>query len=180
MERELEMDDEREEPQQEDGNPSDTDALQLALEEAQTKAAANWEDLLRAKAEAENQRKRSAREMENVRKFSIQDFVVTLLPVKDSLERGLAVARESSEPGSDALIEGAELTLRMWDNAFTAAGIQEINPLGEEFNPELHEAITVANNPEVKPHTIVHVSQRGYVLNGRVIRPAQVVVAGPL
>ncbi len=151
-------------------------ALPAELEQAQQKAAEHWEQLLRARAEMENLRRRSERELENAHKYAIERFARELLPVKDSLEMGLEAAR-SEGSGSEKLIEGTELTLKMLHSALEKFGVREIDPAGEPFNPELHQAMSMAESVEQAPNSVLHVMQKGYLLNDRLIRPAMVVVA---
>jgi molecular chaperone GrpE len=151
-------------------------ALRGELEQALAKAEENWNLYLSARAEMENVRKRAERELQNVRKFALQDFIDALLPVKDSLEMGVAAA---SGDGVDLnkLREGSELTLKMLNAVLEKFGVQELNPLGAKFNPDLHQAMTMQPSEQVEPNTVLHVAQKGYVLNERLIRPAMVIVS---
>lgn len=146
------------------------------LEEALDRADRNWNEYLRAVAELENLRKRSARDVEHAHKFALERFVRDLLPVRDSLEQGLQAAREE-DSGAEKLIEGKELTLRMLDKVLADHGVEEIDPQGSRFNPELHEAMTTQPSGDHEPDTVLMVLQKGYTLNGRLVRPARVVVA---
>lgn len=145
------------------------------LERERRRAERNWEEFLRARAELDNLRKRASRDLEQAHRFAIERFVKDLLPVKDSLEQGLQAARD--EGGAEKLVEGKELTLRMLSKALSDHGVEEVDPEGEKFNPELHEAMTMQPSEEHDPGTVMMVLQKGYVLNGRLIRPARVVVA---
>lgn len=165
-----ERDAERPDPESGDGGSADE-----ALEEARARAEENWEALLRARAEMDNLRKRNARDLEQARKFALERFVKDLLPVIDSLEQGLEAAREGRE--SEKLVEGNELTLRMFSKVLADHGVDEVNPEGEKFDPEVHEAMTMQPSREHEPETVMMVLQKGYVLNGRLVRPARVVVA---
>jgi molecular chaperone GrpE len=149
--------------------------LQGELEQALAKAEENWNLYLGARAELENVRKRGERELQNARKFALKDFVEALLPVKDSLEMGVAAANEVVDVNK--LREGSELTLKMLSKAFEQYGVQEINPLGARFNPEWHEAMAMQPSEHAEPNTVLQVIQKGYVLNERLIRPAMVIVA---
>lgn len=153
------------------------EALVAELEAAQQKAAENWELLLRARADLENLRKRSQRELEQAHKFAIERFAEELLGVKDSLEMGLAAAAEGGKVDLAKLLEGKELTLKLLNQVFEKHGIKEIDPAGERFNPELHEAMTVQPSSDQEPNTVLTVIQKGYLLNERLLRPAMVVVA---
>lgn len=132
--------------------------------------------LLRARAETENVRKREARESEKNRRFALEGIARDLLPIRDNLERGLAA---SADPGAEPspLHEGTELTLRLLEQVFERYGIEAIDPLGQPFDPERHEAMSVAPRGDVAPDTVVGVYERGYALNGRVLRPARVLVS---
>ncbi|HID81896.1 MAG TPA: nucleotide exchange factor GrpE [Chromatiales bacterium] len=145
-------------------------------EAAEARAEENWDRILRMQAEQENQRKRTQREIENAHKYGIEKFVAELLPVKDSLELGLAAADE--EPGeTEKIREGMELTLKMLNDVFEKFGIEVVNPEGEKFNPEHHQAMSMQENAELEPNTVMAVMQKGYLLNGRLIRPAMVMVS---
>lgn len=159
----------------EDAEPS-LDVLKQQLAEAQAKAQENWDALLRQKAEQENLRKRLERDLDNARKYALERFAGELLPVRDSLEMGLDAARQE-EVSVEALREGSELILKMLAAAMEKFAIQEINPLGEKFDPHLHEAMAMAPDPEAEPNTVVMVHQKGYQLNDRLLRPARVIVA---
>jgi Molecular chaperone GrpE (heat shock protein) len=148
----------------------------LLLEDARRKAEAQWDEYLRARAELDNVRKRSHREVENARKYAVEKFALELLPVKDSLELGLAAVAEG-KVDVDKLREGKELTLRILTQTMEKFGIRELNPHGEKFNPELHEAMALQETDSVAPHTVVNVIQKGYVLHDRLIRPAMVIIS---
>ncbi len=161
--------------------PEETGADDLAsrLEAAEARAQENWEQLLRAQAELENQRRRAERELDNARKYALERFVQELLPVKDSLEMGLSAIAEVDE-GDEAvhkLKEGTELTLKMFHQVLEKFGVREINPVGEPFDPELHQAMSMLESVETAPNTVLSVMQKGYTLNDRLIRPAMVVVS---
>jgi molecular chaperone GrpE len=150
--------------------------LELELQEARDEAAAHLEDLLRARAELENLRKRAARDVENAHKFGLERFMAELLPVKDSVELGLNAA-DDSEVDAAKLREGLELTLKLFNSAVEKFGLQEVNPQGESFNPDYHQAMSIQEASGAEPGTIVTVVQKGYLLNERLLRPAMVIVA---
>jgi molecular chaperone GrpE len=127
---------------------------------------------MRALAEIENVRKRASRDVEQAHKFALERFANDLIGVKDSLELGLA-----SGGASDALRAGTEATLKLLAKAFERAGLSEVVPQGETFNPELHEAMAMQPSAELVPDTVTQVVQKGYQLNGRLLRPARVIVA---
>jgi molecular chaperone GrpE len=150
--------------------------LHALLEDARTKADEHWNQCLRLQAEVENLRKRAQRDLENAHKFGLEKFAVDLLPVKDSLEMGISAAEgESVDPVK--LKEGTSLTLKMLGDVMERFGIVEIDPQGQRFNPELHEAMSIQKRTDVEPNTVVTVVQKGYTLNDRLIRPAMVIVA---
>ena len=169
-------------------NPSETDGeiqqaaaeatapgtLEAELAEARAKADEHWNSYLRAVAETDNVRKRAQRDVEAASRYAIERFAGDLLEARDSLELGLAVG-----PGADParLFEGMEATLRLVDRAFEKAGLQLVDPAGQPFNPELHEAMATQPSAEHPPGTVVAVVQKGYVLNGRLLRPARVLVS---
>ena len=144
------------------------------LAELQQKADDNWNRYLRAAAEVENIRKRAARDVENAHKFALEGFGREMLGVRDSLEMGLAAAEEAD---SGSLREGSEATLKLLTTALERFGIVEVDPEGEPFDPELHEAMTMQPSAEGEPGSVLTVIQKGYTLNGRLLRPARVIVA---
>ena len=157
--------------------PASHEELTLLLEDARSKADEHWNQVLRLQAEMDNLRKRAARDLESAHKFALDRFVADLLPVKDSLELGLAAVQESTEPSSLKLREGTELTLKMLGQVLEKFGVREINPQGEPFNPDFHQAMTLQPSSQVAPNTVMNVFQKGYVLNDRLVRPAMVVVS---
>lgn len=146
-----------------------------ALAEVQAKADENWNLYLSAQAEIQNVRKRAERDLANAHKFALEKFVGELLPVKDSLEMGIAAAGETTDVAK--LKEGTELTLKMFTAAIEKFGVREVNPLGAKFNPELHEAMAMQPSQQAEPNTVLQVIQKGYTLNQRLVRPAMVIVA---
>lgn len=157
------------------GDAARIDELETALEEAEAKAAENMDLALRTKAEAENIRRRSENEVSSARKFAIEKFANELLAVVDSIEQGLQNKAETEE--AKAIQEGMELTLKMTLSTLEKFGVEQLNPVEEVFDPQLHEAMTMIPSPNHESNTIVDVFQKGYSLNGRLIRPARVVVA---
>ncbi|WP_455234743.1 nucleotide exchange factor GrpE [Thiogranum longum] len=153
----------------------DTD-LQALLTDARDKADEHWNQCLRLQAELENLRKRNERDLANAHKFALERFAAELLPVKDSLEMGVAAAEDEAADVS-RLKEGSELTLKMLTAALEKFNILEINPLNESFNPEYHEAMSMQERADVAPNTVVTVVQKGYLLNERLVRPAMVIVS---
>ena len=147
--------------------------LQQQLALAEKKAEENWELLLRTKAEMDNLRKRTEKDLENAHKYGMEKFVNEMLPVKDSMELGLAAEDVTVE----SLHEGMKLTMNMFNATFEKIGVKEFNPLNEPFDPELHQAMTMQPTDEVEPNTVITVMQKGYTLNGRLVRPAMVIVS---
>lgn len=152
------------------------EALQAKLAEAEAKAEENWDQLVRSRAEMENIRRRSERELANAHKYALEKFAQELLPVIDSMEMGVAAAIDENADVSK-LREGTEMTLKMFETAIEKFGIKGVHPHGEAFNPEHHQAMTMIDSPEHEPNTIIDVMQKGYLLNERLVRPAMVVVA---
>lgn len=146
-----------------------------ALEAANAELEQQREATLRAQADLENLRRRAARDVENAHKFGLERFVSEVVPVKDSLELGLAAADDDVDVAK--LREGLELTLRLCKTALEKFGVEEVSPEGEAFDPERHEAMSMQEHEGVPSGTVVTVFQKGYVLNGRLVRPAMVVVA---
>jgi len=157
---------------------SEGDGLQAQLEAANTRADDNWGKLLLAKADVENIRRRTQKDIEKAHRFSVEKFAKDMLPVVDSLEMGLsAVADSSSEEG--ALKEGMELTLKQLLDSLKKSGVEQLNPIAEVFNAELHQAISIVPSAEHEPNTVMQVFQKGYTLNSRLLRPAMVIVSQP-
>ena len=153
---------------------ADDNDVETALAELQAKADENWDRYLRAAAEVENIRKRASRDVEHARKYALENFGRDLLAVKDSLEMGLAVG-ESAD--ADSLLQGSEATLKLLTGTLERFGVIELDPEGEPFDPELHEAMTMQPSADVEPGSVLTVIQKGYSLNGRLLRPARVIVA---
>lgn len=131
---------------------------------------------LRAQADAQNIKRRAEQDVEKARKFALESFCKELLPVVDNLERTLAVTAghdESVKP----IIEGVELTLKSFTDALRKFNIEPVDPQGEPFDPQLHQAMSLVENPDVEPNTVIAVMQKGYTLNARLVRPAMVMVS---
>ena len=155
----------------------DVAELERALAAAEARAEDNWNRCLRAAAELDNVRKRMTRELERARKFGLEPVFRELLPVRDSLEMGLAAVEADSEAAVEALREGTETTLRQLEQVMEKFNVEAIEPDGEPFDPSLHEAMTTQPSAEAEPNTVLDVVQKGYQLNGRLLRPARVIVA---
>lgn len=155
--------------------PSVEEELVNKLEAAEQKAQDHLDQLLRAKADMENLRRRTQKDLENAHKFALEKFVTELLSVKDSLEMGLDAANQESTV--DKLIEGTEMTLNMLKSVFEKFNVEEVNPQDEKFNPEHHQAMSMQESAEHEPNTVIAVMQKGYLLNERLVRPAMVMVS---
>ena len=177
-----------------DDQPEDVESLKAALAEAERAITSLEDRALRATAEAENVRRRADRSIENARKFALERFVEDLLPAVDSFERAVeaatahatgdaaeaeasADAQASTDAQASAIAEGIELSLKLLQGAMERQGIAVVDPIGAPFDPNLHEAMTMVDNAEVEPGSVVDVFQRGYTVNGRLVRPARVIVA---
>lgn len=151
-------------------------SLEDVLAQLQADAAEARDASLRAQADAQNVRRRAEKDVEKARKFALEQFSKELLPVMDNLERALEAA-----PANEELVrpiaEGVELTLKSFVDAMKKFKIEVVDPLGEPFDPEFHQAMSMVENPEVEPNTVTLVMQKGYVLNDRLLRPAMVMVS---
>ena len=150
--------------------------IHLLLEDARNKADEHWNELLRLQAESENMRKRHARDLENAHKFGMEKFIQDILPVWDSLAMAMNAAQDENV-NVDSIKEGMELTLKMMSDTMKKFNLEEISPEGEQFNPEMHQAMSMLETADTAPNTVINVFQKGYLLNGRLIRPAMVVVS---
>jgi len=158
----------------------DAAALQAQLEAAQAEIADLQKQLAelqpRALAEIQNVRRRAEQDVDKARKFALEKFAGELLPVVDSLERAVEACQAEDE-ATQALKEGVEMTLKLLLDGMGKFNVEPINPQGEAFNPEHHQAMSMVEDPNAKPNTVVAVMQKGYLLNGRLMRPAMVMVA---
>lgn len=146
------------------------------LDQAEKKATENWDQLLRTKAEMDNIRRRTQKDLENAHKYALEKFIGELLAVKDSLELGVNAAQQENVT-VDSLREGSEMTLSMLSNVFEKFNVVELNPEGEKFNPDHHQAMSIQPTSEMEPNTVMAVMQKGYLLNDRLVRPAMVMVS---
>jgi molecular chaperone GrpE len=153
---------------------SAAETVDTGIEALRREAEEQRERYLRSVAEIDNLRKRSAREIDAARKFGAEKLAQAILPVRDSIEAGLAAAEKS---GYAALLDGQRATLRLFDDALAAVGIREIAPRGELFDPNKHEALTLVTVPNVAANTVIEVVQKGYEMNDRLLRAAKVIVA---
>ncbi|AHI28105.1 nucleotide exchange factor GrpE [Marinobacter similis] len=155
-----------------EGEESEVDALRAQVKEAQ-------EQMLRSQAEMQNVRRRAEIDVEKAHKFALEKFVKELLPVADSLEKAVESTEGSEDAGElvASIREGVEMTLNLFMNSLGKFNVEQLNPVGEPFDPQQHEAMSMVPSPDAEPNSIVAVVQKGYLLNGRVVRPAMVVVA---
>ncbi len=150
--------------------------LEAALLASEQRLKEQQDSVLRAKAEVENMRRRSEQEVDKARKFALNRFAEELLPVIDNLERAIQAADVENE-AIKPVVEGVELTHKTFIGVVEKFGLKEINPEGEAFNPEFHQAMSIQESPDHESNTVMFVMQKGYELNGRVVRPAMVMVA---
>ena len=157
------------------GEDSPEDSPEEVIEALQSELAEAREAALRAQADAVNVQRRAEQEVEKARKFALERFCGELLPVVDNMERALVAASESDS--GHAIVEGVELTLKSFVDVLTKSGVESVDPTGEPFDPQTAQAMTMIANPDVEPNTVLNVMQKGYILNGRLLRPAMVVVS---
>jgi molecular chaperone GrpE len=154
-------------------HPSYT-ALEEKLTLAEQKAHENWEKSVRAIAELDNVRRRTERDIANAHRYGAEKLISSLLPVGDSLEQALQL---SDTPSQSAMVEGLKLTYKLFIDVLQKHGVTQLDPQGEAFNPQEHEAMSIQETAEVAPNTVLTVFQKGYKLSDRVIRPARVIVS---
>jgi molecular chaperone GrpE len=150
--------------------------LKKELAEVEQKAQENWDKAVRTLAEMENLKKRTQKELEDAHKYALNNFAKEMLQVLDSLELGLQAATGESEDVKK-FREGSELTIKQFETVFAKFNVLKIDPVGQPFNAEQHQAMVMQESADVPPNTVVNVFQKGYMLNGRLLRPALVVVA---
>ncbi|AFJ03278.1 Heat shock protein GrpE [Methylophaga frappieri] len=155
--------------------PTDAD-LAAQLVAAQKQAEAHWDELLRARADLENMRRRHSRDLENAHKHALDKFVTELLPICDSLELGINAAQEN-DANTDKVREGMDMTLKLLLSTIAKFGLEPVNPEGDVFDPESHQAVAMQPSEQAASNTVISVMQKGYRFNGRLLRPAMVVVA---
>ena len=168
----------------EEGNiPMDGEVEQAAgnellqqIEELTDQLAQAKDQTLRAHAESQNIKRRAEQDVEKAHKFALEKFVGELIPVLESLEKGLESA-EQAEGSNEALLEGMRLIQKQFLNAMIKFKVEQVDPAGQPFDPNFHQAISMVPNPDLEPNTVMDVFQKGYTLHGRVVRPAMVVVS---
>ena len=151
--------------------------LEQKLTAEEQKAADYWDRIVRMQAEADNLAKRNERDLSNAHKYALERFVNELLPVLDSLELCINNASDGDHQTTKAVIEGVQLTHKLFITALSKFGVQQVHPVAEPFNPEYHQAISMQVDATAAPGTVLSVLQKGYTLNQRLVRPALVVVA---
>ena len=150
--------------------------IEVQLDKAQMTIKDYWDQMIRLRAEIENNRKRAERDVQNAHKYALKNFAENLIPVVDSMEMGQAAA--NTETASlESIREGTELTTNMLMQVLDRSGVQQINPIGEKFDPEKHQAISMVESADAESNCVIEVMQKGYLLNDRLIRPAMVIVA---
>ncbi len=150
--------------------------LHSELEAAKQTIAEQKDSVVRAAAEVENMRRRAAQDVEKAHKFALEKFANELLPVIDNLERAIEFSDKENETLKPVL-EGIEMTAKSFVDAVAKFGVDVVNPQGESFNPEFHQAMSIQPSADVAPNTVLAVMQKGYTLNGRLLRPAMVMVS---
>jgi len=164
-------------PEETSAETPDSSATGVDVEALRAQVEENWNKYLRAVAELENVRKRNARDLDQARKYGAERLTNAILPVRDSLESSLAVLTADSAPSVAKIVEGEQATLRLLYLALEAAGVREIDPHGEPFDPSKHEALSVQPSATAEPGTVLEVVQKGYELHDRLLRPARVIVS---
>jgi molecular chaperone GrpE len=156
----------------EQGEASEFDALKAQVQELQ-------EQMLRSQAEMQNVRRRAEMDVEKAHKFALEKFVKELLPVADSLEKAVESTEGQGNSGDlvASIRQGVEMTLSLLESSLKKFNVEPLNPIGEPFDPQQHEAMSMVPAPKAEPNSVVAVVQKGYLLNGRVVRPAMVMVA---
>ena len=166
--------------QAETESESKTDTSEEDIEQQLLKAQATikeyWDQIMRLKAEIENNIKRASRDIENAHKFALRNFAESLLPILDSMEMGQQAA-EGEKANLSSIVEGSQLTMTMFVQALEKHGLKQIDPIGESFDPDQHQAISIVEDENAESNTVISVMQKGFSLNDRLVRPAMVVVA---
>ena len=150
--------------------------LYAELEEAKQTIANQKDSVIRAAADVDNMRRRAAQDVEKAHKFALEKFANELLPVIDNLERAIEFSDKENET-LKPLLEGIDMTVKSFNDAVAKFGVEIVNPQGEQFNPEFHQAMSIQPSNDVTPNTVLAVMQKGYTLNGRLLRPAMVMVS---
>jgi molecular chaperone GrpE len=152
------------------------ESIEQQLSKAQDTIKEYWEQIMRLRAEIDNNRKRAERDVENAHKYALKGFIENLLPVVDSMEMG-QVAAGADNATLESIREGSNLTIEIFIQALQKQGLEQLDPIGEKFDPERHQAISMVEVKGSKSNTVIEVMQKGFTLNDRLVRPAMVVVA---
>jgi len=150
--------------------------LYAELEAAKQTIADQKDGVIRAAADVDNIRRRAAQDVEKAHKFALEKFANELLPVIDNLERAIEFSDKENET-LKPLLAGIDMTVKSFNDAVAKFGVEIVNPQGEQFNPEFHQAMSIQPSNDVTPNTVLAVMQKGYTLNGRLLRPAMVMVS---
>jgi molecular chaperone GrpE len=152
------------------------ETMEQQLAKARNTIKDYWDQMMRLRAEIDNNRKRAERDVENAHKYALKSFIENLLPVIDSMEMG-QIAANADNATLESIREGSELTIGMFVQVLEKNGLEQVDPLGEKFDPERHQAISMVDADSAESNTVVEVMQKGFLLNDRLVRPAMVVVA---
>jgi molecular chaperone GrpE len=163
-------------PEAAENADADEEPIEQQLEKARETIKDYWDQMMRLRAEIDNNRKRAERDLENAHKYAIKNFVENLLPIVDSMEMGQTAA-EADNATLESIREGSALTMNMFVQVLEKNGLEQIDPLGEKFDPERHQAISMLDVEGAESNSIIEVMQKGFLLNDRLVRPAMVVVA---
>ncbi|MFT5225606.1 MAG: molecular chaperone GrpE [Polaribacter sp.] len=155
---------------------NEEESIEQQLEKTQETVKDYWDQIMRLKAEMENNRKRAIRDVENAHKFALKNFTEALLPVIDSMDMGQQAAA-AENASLENIVEGTNMTTTMFVQVLEKHGLKRLNPVGEKFDPEQHQAISMIEDKNVKSNHIISVMQKGFSLNERLVRPAMVIVA---
>ncbi|KTD97739.1 MULTISPECIES: nucleotide exchange factor GrpE [unclassified Pseudoalteromonas] len=167
---------EQHEADQEQSPEAEIAMLYAELEAAKQTIADQKDGVIRAAADVDNIRRRAAQDVEKAHKFALEKFANELLPVIDNLERAIEFSDKENET-LKPLLEGIDMTVKSFNDAVAKFGVEIVNPQGEQFNPEFHQAMSIQPSNDVTPNTVLAVMQKGYTLNGRLLRPAMVMVS---
>ena len=157
--------------------PVDVASLQATIEQLQQQLADAKDQTLRTAAEMQNVRRRAEKDVESAHKYALEKFVNGVLPIADNLDRTLDAVPDREAEGVKPLVEGVELTRKTLLDVLNRFQVEQIDPLGAPFDPQFHEAVSMVENPSAEPNSVLHVMQKGYTLNGRLLRAAMVMVA---
>ena len=162
--------------EQEQSPEAEIAMLYAELETAKQTIADQKDSVVRAAADVDNMRRRAAQDVEKAHKFALEKFANELLPVIDNLERAIEFSDKENET-LKPLLEGIDMTVKSFNDAVAKFGVEIVNPQGEQFNPDFHQAMSIQPSNDVTPNTVLAVMQKGYTLNGRLLRPAMVMVS---